>query len=141
MDVGTNPDDDLDSGLVGVARSLDTANAQDIIVLDVVEDPPLPDIDVGASEAAPKKKTIAAKENVRTRMRTSAQVREKHRRLYDVDKHLVLTPLPAEQGAAIKSVFLPSIKHSEDALPLWPQFDAAWRGADFGVRTFVHGKD
>ena len=97
-------DDGSDGDLTGVARSLDAAHAQDIIVVDEVEESPTPDTDVGASEAALKIQKAAPKKNARKRQRSPAEVAERPARKYDAEKHLLLTPVPAMQGADIKSV-------------------------------------
>ena len=132
--------------LGGVACSLDAANAQDIIVVNDLEESPVPGTDVGASKAvATKKKNIAAQENIRKRKRPPAASKTPVRRKYDAEKHLVLTALPENDGANIKTVFVPTHQKQKNtastdasfALALWPQFDAAWRGANFGDRTWL----
>jgi hypothetical protein len=133
----TDLEDATTCGSNGVARSLDAANAHDIIVLDDLTEAPLSGTDVGATKSAATSNTnIAAKENIRKRQRMSAEATPAVRRKFDASKSLNLTPIPEKDGSNIKTVFVP-VKNSFLALPLWPQFVAAWRGANFGKRTWV----
>jgi hypothetical protein len=133
----TDLEDATTCGSNGVARSLDAANAHDIIVLDDLTEAPLSGTDVGATKSAATNNTnIAAKENIRKRQRMSAEATTAVRRKFDASKSLNLTPIPEKDGSNIKTVFVP-VKNSFLALPLWPQFVAAWRGANFGKRTWV----
>ena len=133
--------------LGGVACSLDAADAPDIIVLDGQQDSTFPGTDGGASEAvATQKKNTASPENPRKRKQPKAAAKTAARRKYDADKHLKLTPLPPQDGAHIKTVFVPippkkktrtASTDASFALALWPQFGADWSGADFGDRTWL----
>ena len=126
----------VNCGSAGVARSLDAANAQDIIVLDDSQESPLSGTGVGTSKVAPRKKTTAAKENKAKRKRETSPATHKSRRRRNVTPY-ELTAIAAENGAAIKSVVVPMKKDAIEVVPLWPQFTVVWRGVSLKDRTWL----
>ena len=78
----------------------------------------------------PRKRALAAaKATVATKRKRSAP---------NPLEVLIMTPLNEVGGTKIESIFVPARKGEQThAIPLWPQFTAVWRGADFGNRTWL----
>ena len=59
------------------------------------------------------------------------------RRKMDPTLQLKLTPVQAANGSDIRCIFVPQKKDGLEAIPLWPQFKADWRGARLGETTWL----
>ena len=73
---------------------------------------------------APLKRTMSAS--------TSSSSVKKTKRQVDPNTKMRLKLCKEYCGVDIKCVFVPRKKGEQEAIPLWPQFTAKWRDADFG---------
>ena len=48
-----------------------------------------------------------------------------------------MNPLKEVSGSKIECIFVPLRKDEQEAIVLWPQYAAVWRGADFENRTWL----
>ena len=119
-------------GPADMACSLDAANGHDTVVLDDSEG----DTALDKCKAAGAKTHTSKNKKVLKRKRTAAQPTSNRRRPYDADKHLLLNKISEAVVELVRCVFLPTKKGLEP-LALWPQFTAAWRGVNFGNRTWI----
>jgi hypothetical protein len=70
------------------------------------------------------------------------KARQPNKRKYAVRKvdptqQLKTTPVAEANCPEIRCIFVPRKKGGQEAIPLWPQFTAVWKGADFGGTTWL----
>ena len=137
LGLDSDADDDPSDVADALARSLEAAGAQSMIVLDDAEDVEAPEAAGDAPEATDEKKETAAKgQTAPKRKKTPAAACQKRLRRTHAPKQFVLMEIPPKQGAQITSVFVPT-KTTDDAVALWPQFTAEWKGAKLGDKTWI----
>ena len=143
--------DDIDSDFVSTGS--DVALSPDGNTVQIVIDCEEPDLDK-IEEAAMQGVESSAEEP--TLPESSAQGRAKpkvapqpkkrgllaaqqknSRRKMDPTLQLKLTPVQAANGSDIRCIFVPQKKDGLEAIPLWPQFKADWRGARLGETTWL----
>ena len=50
---------------------------------------------------------------------------------------LKFSPLKESNGCPIRSIFVPRKKGEQEAIPLWPQYHASWKTADFDKHSWL----
>ena len=126
----------------GETPSLDASDAHSVGDSDDLSD----EAETEASQAVTQANNIAAsatkgKRKLSPRQASGAQQRRatKHRRVLNHAALMKMNTLDQANGADIKCLFIPGkkAKDGQHAIPLLPQFDAQWRDADFGTRTWL----
>jgi len=139
-------DDDLSSEATltmnGETPSLDASDAHSVGDSDDLSD----EAETEASQAVTQANNKAAsatkgKRKLSSRKASGSQpsLGKKFRREINHAALMKMNILDQANGADIKCLFIPGkkAKDGQHAIPLLPQFDAQWRGADFGKRTWL----
>ena len=146
--LGDDTDIDFDSSGSDVAPSqvADTRqnNGNIVIECDELEHDPMEDcvmqcVDaekaqskVNPSAKCSKRKWLSAKETPKGLSAVS-----KLRRRVNPSQQIKHTPLKESTGCEIRCIFVPRKKGEQEAIPLWPQYTVAWKGADFEGYTWL----
>ena len=139
-------DDDLSSEATltmnGETPSLDASDAHSVGDSDDLSD----EAETEASQAVTQANNKAAsatkgKRKLSSRKASGSQpsLGKKFRREINHAALMKMNILDQANGADIKCLFIPGkkAKDGQHAIPLLPQFDAQWRDADFGTRTWL----
>ena len=97
-------------------------------------------VDEAAMQGAEPLVALQASERERPTAKTATP--EMKRRRIDLNQKLKLTPIEEKNGSSVVCLFVPRAKvrstaAASEAIPLWPQYTAFWRDADFGHSTWL----